>query len=323
MPWMLGPLLGNAALVLTRPPKVLEGYAFPLPFRTFFVGLIGVMIGTQVTADLLMMAAQLPLTIAALVVFTLAAQFGNMAIFQRIGGLDRPTAFFAGTPGGLMESILFGEKAGADMQALMMQQFLRIIVVVSVLPLALSLWLGTPVGSAAGMQSSGSNEVAFSTIIMIALTALAGLYLAGLIQLPASQLIGPMVLAAAINLSGVLDLHLPIWLIALAQMVIGASLGLRFAGVDGALLRRALWLSLLSVGFMLALGLGFAVVLHAATGIDVLVLLISFAPGGVTEMSIIALSLAANPALVSLHHIARILMTVVELTVLSKWLGLR
>lgn len=222
-----------------------------------------------------------------------------------------------------MESILFGEKAGADMQALMMQQFLRIIVVVSVLPLALSLWLGTPVGSAAGMQSSGSNEVAFGTIVMIALTALAGLYLAGLIQLPASQLIGPMVLAAAINLSGVVDLHLPIWLIALAQMVIGASLGLRFAGVEGALLRRALWLSLLSVGFMLLLGLGFAIVLHAATGIDVLVLLISFAPGGVTEMSIIALSLAANPALVSLHHIARILMTVVELTVLSKWLGLR
>jgi uncharacterized membrane protein AbrB (regulator of aidB expression) len=50
---------------------------------------------------------------------------------------------------------------------------------------------------------------------------------------------------------------------------------------------------------------------------------ISFAPGGVTEMSLIALSLAASPALVSLHHILRILMTVMEVTFLSKKLGLR
>ena len=41
------------------------------------------------------------------------------------------------------------------------------------------------------------------------------------------------------------------------------------------------------------------------------VLLICFSPGGVTEMSMIALSLAANPAYVTLHHIYRIFLTVI------------
>ena len=79
---------------------------------------------------------------------------------------------------------------------------------------------------------------------------------------------------------------------------------------------------MLSVLFMLALGSLFALGLQALTGLEFLHLLIAFAPGGVAEMSVVALSLAANPALVSLHHIMRILITVVELGILSRLLGL-
>ena len=48
-------------------------------------------------------------------------------------------------------------------------------------------------------------------------------------------------------------------------------------------------------------------------------LLISFAPGGVTEMALIALSLQANPALVTAHHIYRIILTVIEMSVIARW----
>jgi Putative ammonia monooxygenase len=49
-----------------------------------------------------------------------------------------------------------------------------------------------------------------------------------------------------------------------------------------------------------------------------LVSMISFAPGGVTEMSLIALSLSANPAVVTLHHLVRISLTVVLISALAK-----
>jgi len=48
-------------------------------------------------------------------------------------------------------------------------------------------------------------------------------------------------------------------------------------------------------------------------------LLISFAPGGVTEMALIALSLNANPALVTAHHIYRIVLTVIEMAVIARF----
>ncbi|MGR3496678.1 AbrB family transcriptional regulator [Citreimonas sp.] len=325
MPWMLGSLAICAGLVLLVKPRVLEGYAFPMRFRSGFVALIGVMIGTQVTPELLRLAGELPWTVGGLILFVFLAHMGNMAVFQRLGGYDRATAFYAGTPGGLMESILLGEGAGADTRILTAQQFLRIIVTITVLPLALSLWMGEPVGSAAGLAlASGDAAPADALgIATIAVAAFAGMLGAKMLRLPAAQLTGPMLIAAAATLSGVIDLHLPVWMIAAAQMVIGVSLGLRFQGLSMALLRRSAWLSVISVSYMLALGAGFAAVLTAITGLEWLHLLISFAPGGVAEMSVIALSLAANPALVSLHHILRILLTVVELTLLAKVLGLK
>jgi uncharacterized membrane protein AbrB (regulator of aidB expression) len=70
---------------------------------------------------------------------------------------------------------------------------------------------------------------------------------------------------------------------------------------------------------MLAIGVALAAGLHALTGEAVDVLVISFAPGGVTEMALIALSLHANPAFVTLHHIYRIILTVLMLGVLARF----
>ncbi|MBY6161664.1 AbrB family transcriptional regulator [Mameliella alba] len=323
MPWMLGGLFASALVVLVWEPGFLNDYAFPLKFRTGFVALIGVMIGTQVTTELLTLAGDLPWTMTALVIFVALAHLGNMAIFQRLGGYDRATAFYSGTPGGLMESIVMGEGAGADIRVMATQQFLRIIVVITLLPLGLSLWLGEPVGSAAGLSAGAETApVTPQALFLICLAAGLGLWLGKLIRLPAAQLSGPLILAALATVTGVLDLHLPVWLIASAQLVIGVSLGMRFKGVGLALIRRCAWLALLSVGYMMALGAILSALLWQITGIEWLHLLISFAPGGVAEMSIVALSLAANPALVSLHHVVRILLTVVEMSVLARLMGL-
>ena len=55
------------------------------------------------------------------------------------------------------------------------------------------------------------------------------------------------------------------------------------------------------------------------TGEAVDVLLITLAPGGVTEMALVALSLHANPAFVTIHHIYRIVLTVLTLGVITRW----
>ena len=74
---------------------------------------------------------------------------------------------------------------------------------------------------------------------------------------------------------------------------------------------------------MLVVAAGFAWFLVPIAGEDFDTMLISFAPGGVTEMALVALSLQANPAFVTLHHILRILITVIALSLSARFLRRR
>ncbi len=318
LPYLLGPLAGSALLATVCPQRLPEGYKFPQALRQMFLAIIGLMIGAQVTPALFTEAHHYLLTFGAITVFVGLAHGMGYAILRHVGGYDATTAFYASTPGGLYESIAMGEAAGADLTRLMMQQFLRIIVVVTALPLGLSLWIGEPVGSAGGMTLARA-DVPWSDLPLIVMAGLGGLALGHLLRLPAGQMTGPMALAAGLSLTGWLGFDIPQWLVNLAQMVIGTALGMRFTGLSRGPLLRGAGLSLLSVGAMLTLGVALAVVLHRVTGEAVDVLVITFAPGGVTEMALIALSLQANPAFVTLHHIYRIILTVVVLGVVTRW----
>lgn len=321
MPWMIGSLAASALAVLLFQDGALKSYVFPNRLRITFIALIGVMIGTQAGPELLRDLRAVPVALVAILVFTVVAHAGNTLIFRRLGGYDRATAFFSGTPGGLLESIALGESSGADVRILTLQQFLRIIMVVTLVPAAISIWIGAPVGSAAGVSMNGGVPPQLKDFVLMGVAAAAGLALARVVKIPAGHIIGPLLITAVLSLAGLIELHLPFWPIAVAQVVVGTSLGLRFLGITAAHVRKGIVLSILSVLFMLGLGAGLSVLLARVTGMEVMQLILSFAPGGVTEMSLIALSLAVNPALVSLFHVLRILMTVGVLMVAARRLG--
>ncbi|MAM61592.1 AbrB family transcriptional regulator [Maritimibacter sp. UBA3975] len=317
LPFMLGSLFVSAIAALSFARRIPENYSYPLPFRQLFVGVIGVMIGAQVSPDLLALAPNMAVTIPAILLFVVLAHSGNFLIFRKVGGLDRSTAFFSGSPGGLLEAISFGEESGADIRMLTILQFLRIIVVVVILPLGISIYEGEAVGSAAGLTLSATPATLIDVILVLG-ASIIGVWLGGKAKLPAAQLAGPLILVGIATAFGLVSLSIPGWLVGFAQVVVGTSLGLRFVGITRRMLLGGLGLALVSGVFMLALGGAMSLAVARATGFDLETLIISFAPGGVTEMSLIALSLAANPAFVTLHHLVRIVATVVELAVVRK-----
>ncbi len=318
LPFLLGPLIASATVCLAAKPILPAEFAYLGGLRFIFIAVIGVMIGAQVTPDLFTDTHQLLLSLGALMLFvTLSIPF-NYIIFRRLGRYDRPTAFYSSMPGGLYESIAFGEEAGADPARLMLQQFLRLIVVVTMVPIGLSLWLGEAVGSAGGMTLA-KPDVPISTLLVVCLAIVLGIGLGALLRLPARQLTGPMAVGAALSLSGAIDLDIPQWLVNLALIIVGMALGARFKGITLRRVVQGAGLALLSVGGMLVLAAGIAMFLSHQTAHSFDMMLISFAPGGVTEMTLIALSLAGNPAIVTLHHICRILITVTVLVLSARW----
>ena len=313
MPWLTGSMALSAVVVRFARHKLPQNFQFPHKIREIFIAVIGIMIGVQVRPEFLHDLPLIALSLTLMTLYVPAAHLINYQIYRRAGGYPPATAYFAAAPGGLMESLVIGEKHGADPTLLALQQFLRVILVITVVPVAISLWIGTPVGSAAGLaqQLPALSLPLWQMLPLLVITGAVGAIIGRRIKLPAGHLTGPLIAAALVNISGLASLSLPVWLVVAAQIVIGVSLGMRFLNMSAALITRGIGLSALSVSAMLGLGMVCALGMVWASGQPFDVLLICFSPGGVTEMSLIALSLAANPAYVTLHHIYRIFLTVI------------
>jgi len=130
------------------------------------------------------------------------------------------------------------------------------------------------------------------------------------LHLPAFFLTGPLIASGIAHGMGWVQGVPPGWLVAVTQVVVGGGLGARFAGVGPALLRRALGLSVLYGAAVLAVAFGFAGLVQGFGVAPVAAAFLAFAPGGVAEMSLIALSLQYSVVFVTLHHVARILIAV-------------
>jgi hypothetical protein len=317
MPWMLGSLTLSAAYTIAwnRRGRAVQ---YPRRIRHFFIATIGTMIGSRFTPELpALILASWP-SFLAVPPFVLLAYGYGYAVLRGLGGYDRPTATYGALPGGLMEAMAMGERAGADMRLLTVQHFLRIIVVVVTVPLLFRVLGGESVGSSAGVTMENGPS-AWSDLALIAALSLAGAVLGEMLRLPAGMLMGPLVLCALAQVTGLVDLHSPGWLLNVAQLAIGTGLGAQFAGIGGRTLLRGLGLGTICVAGMLAMAGLWALALDGLVRAGFDTVFVSFAPGGMTEMALIALSLEASPVMVTAHHLLRIVVAVLAVSVLDRW----
>lgn len=279
LPFLMGSLLVTAILATKLGHRLPDDYEFPNQIRLFFIGLIGLMIGTRVSPELFSDLRLLFVGFLAVTVFVVCAYGLSYQILRHVGKYDRPTAFFAGAPGGLIESVAMAETAKADLRLVTLMQFLRIVSTIAIVPLVLTFWVGSPVGDRSGL-SLGDTNADFSALPFAICAVAAGLFLGSFLRLPARMLTGPLIVSAGLGLTGWVHLDLPGWTVAVAQIVVGTTLGMRFAGMNRALLLRGIALSAATVLAMLAVGSVLAFVLVSAVGQPFDVLLISLAPGG-------------------------------------------
>ena len=130
--------------------------------------------------------------------------------------------------------------------------------------------------------------------------------LARVIYLPAGHLFGPMLVSALIHIVGWSDFVIPSELVIVAQVVMGTSLGVRFFGSRARDILAVIPGIAGSVAILLVITGVFAVALSALADIAPVTVLLSFSPGGFTEMGIIAIALGIDTAFVATHHLVRV-----------------
>jgi membrane AbrB-like protein len=105
MPFMLGGIMGAAGFVLwyergdKQLPKVSRWV------RLVSMSVIGAMIGSRFSPELLTLLPQFWISGLAIIPFILIAHGGCYAIMRRLGNYNRLDAYFASLPGGIVDSI--------------------------------------------------------------------------------------------------------------------------------------------------------------------------------------------------------------------------
>ncbi|CAK0742988.1 Ammonia monooxygenase [uncultured Gammaproteobacteria bacterium] len=313
--WMIGAMVATAAAAIGGATL-----AVPRRFRNAMVVILGVLLGGAFTPAIFTQAGTWLVSLSALVPYVALTTLIGLAYLRRIGGYDVTTAFFTATPGGLSEMTMVGGALGGDEAAISLAHSLRVIMVVMVVPV----WFQLTHGETSTLAPALTNALAgaraalpgppLSTLSLWEWALLAGCALgapaARLVRLPASFLIGPMIVSAVVHGLGVSAVQPPGVLVAAAQVAVGAAIGCRFTGVDLHTLGRGAVIALGLTGLTLGLTMVLALTLHRTTGLGLGALILAFTPGGLTEMSLVALSLGFDVAFVSTHHIVRILLIV-------------
>ena len=308
--WLLGPMVATTLAALAK-----ADIAVPGALRTPMLAVLGVLLGSGFTPAMVgELWGWLP-TLLSLPAYVALVTLVSAFYLRKVAGFDARTALFAGTPGGFGEMVILGEQAGGDGRRIALVHAVRILFIVLAVPLLVR-------GLGMDLPAVPQAKAAVGWIDILGLLAAAALghWLGKLVRLPAPALLGGMLVSAMGHATGILEGAPPVVVIALAQLVIGCSIGARFAGfrlhdvLATMVAGLGLTVVMLAASFVAALGI------HMISDASPLLLLLALVPGGVAEMSVIGLALDVDPAFVAAHHIVRIAIVVAAAPYVSRWL---
>lgn len=298
LPWMLGAMAATLIAALSKAPL-----RSPERIRPVVVAVIGVMLGSGFTPDTFSQLGQWALSLMGLLACVAVSAVAVSVYFVRVGRMDPVTAMFASMPGGLVEMMEVGRQYGGDDRAIILAHAARIVLVIAIMAFWFRIVLGLEVS---GVAPLGKGPTGPLDILILVVCGSVGAAIGLNARLPAPTFLGPMLVSAGAHMVGLTEGSPPTGLVICAQVVMGTIVGCRFIGLPAARVLRAFALSVGATLLMLTIALAFASGLHGVLGQSAEQVLLAYAPGGLTEMSLVALSMGGDVAYIATHHLVRV-----------------
>ncbi len=305
--WLSGSMIAVsicavAGLPVHMPPRLAD---------VVFV-VLGTLLGTGVTPEILSRIGTWPISLAALLFSVFAMVIAVQVFFVRVAKWDNSTAFFASLPGALSYVVALASASGADLRRVVVSQSIRLFLLVAAIPALIS-----AVEPATAPVARPIAEPLALVLLLAGSTAVALLFNA--LRVPAGLLSGALLFSGVAHATNLFPGALPSFLTIAAYVVLGAMIGGRFVGTDLAFLRR---IAAASVGaFLIATAVAAICAFAVTTVVDVPLsqILLAFAPGGLDAMTALALALHMDSAFVAAHQLARFIAIALFAPFMARW----
>lgn len=307
-PWLFGALLLGLVVALVRPDRL----AIPAHGFTAAQAVTGVTLGTYLQASSLSALGHDWLPVCLVSLGTLVVSIVGGLGLSRVTALDAPTAALGMIAGGASGIVTMARDLHGDDRLVAFMQYARVLVVVLLTPVLIPIAFPGHHGVSAAAAGGGEPVLgsALDWVLTLAIAAAAGL-LALRARMPAGALLGPMIVAGAVTLSGLdTSLATPPLLREAAFAVIGLQVGLRFTVETVRQVGRLLVPVLVCIGFLLVACFGLAALLAATTSVSLLDAYLATTPGGLYAVLAVAFGAGANTTFIVAVQGLRVLVMV-------------
>jgi membrane AbrB-like protein len=313
--WFLGPMIGTTITsfckIKLKVPKLI---------LSLILIVLGLYIGYNVDKELFSHIHEWVWTSLIMFVYILLSIIIVSKYLQNFSHYEKKTSIFSAAPGALGPLMILAEHEKSDLSHVATAHLIRLIIIVTVFPFFVNSFYDAEIANIQNTIQVDQNLIELLYLVGLSIILIV---LFDKIKIPAALLTGTLMASGLLQITEIASYQLPNNIINYCLMFLGASVGCRFAEKKFSEIANSAFHSLIATLILVLLGLVAAYAASLIIDKNLFTLILSYCPGGIYEVAVIAIFFDLDPEFVSFHHIIRLLMILFTVPVFMKVLSIK
>ena len=310
--WFLGPMLATSIGALIGL-KIL----IPRIIISSILILLGLYIGNYIDKDLFSQIHEWAFTSLIMFAYIILSILIVSIYLQKFSNYEKKTSIFSAAPGALGPLMILAEGQKTDLSHVATSHLIRLIIIVTVFPFFVNSYYDADVGE---FVQEALDDQKISNFFILIIFSIIFILIFDKFKVPAALLSGTLVASGLLQITEVASYQLSPKIVDFCLLILGASVGCRFANKTFNEVAKNAFHSFIATFLLVALGVIAALFASLIIDKNFFTLLLSYCPGGIYEVAVIAIFFNLDPEFVSFHHIIRLLMILFVVPIILRFL---
>ena len=310
--WFLGPMLATSVGALSGLKIVI-----PRIILSSILILLGLYIGNYIDKDLFSQIHEWAFTSLIMFAYIILSILVVSIYLQKFSKYEKKTSIFSAAPGALGPLMILAEDQKTDLSHVATSHLIRLIIIVTVFPFFVNSYYDADLGEF--VQETLKNQDITNLLILIIFSIIL-ILIFDRFKVPAALLSGTLVASGLLQITEIAYYQISPKIVDYCLLILGASVGCRFADKTFNEVAKNAFHSFIATFLLVLLGVIAAFAASLIIDKNFFTLLLSYCPGGIYEVAVIAIFFNLDPEFVSFHHIIRLLMILFIVPVILRFL---
>ena len=308
--WFLGPMIVTSVAALSGLKIIM-----PKIILSFILIILGLHIGNYIDQNLFNQIFDWIWTSLIMLIYIIICILVVAKYLQKFASYGEKASIFSAAPGALGPLMILAENEKTDLSQVATSHLIRLIIIITVIPFIVVNNTGNDVLLNDDFNYLAQNHL---NLVLLIAASLFFIFIFDKIRIPAALLSGTLFASGLLQITDIASYKLPDESINFCLLILGASVGCRFAEKTVKEIANNSLHSVVATTILVLLGLVAAYIATFFVDTNILTLILSFSPGGIYEVAVIAIAFDLDPDFVAFHHIIRLLFILFTVPIILK-----